>query len=679
MENDQQLWWKKPLRVIQTNLQVLDTPKMDPIQLAEQMDEMGANVLVMNVGGIYAWYPSKVKYHYINEYLPSKFDLLERIIEECHKKSIRVVARFDFSKADDSVYQNKPQWFVRDSKGEPQIIGSKRPGKWSLLVSTCINGGYRNEGVAMPVFSEVLDNYDIDGIFFNAPNPIPCNCDECKRKYRDVYGKELPIDAAQYESDWGTRCMRDNIGKLYKLMKEKKPDMPLILYYNLYKDNLFDRVATADMLCTEPQDVLSLGYKNIPQFWKPALAIKLGRSMQDRPSPFGIIHSCPGMDWRHTGLPPAEHLFWMSQIPANGGYIWHSITGFPDTIGDKRIIKSVSQINHMIKKAENQMFGAFSVAQVALIWNADRSAEGWAEGLINKQVPFEVLLDEQATIKRLADFRVVIIPEGFKYNRKFITNIIEYVQQGGNIVVEGSVPEEWSELYELIGIKKRVYHSESLVASYLRFEGENNPLQLGMEETPIIAHRGIVTYCEALIGTKVLATLVPPFSPLESVGAPPERSSIPVPYTDIPLCVMNQYGKGSSVYIPFQLSLLIQDYKLDEHYRFLENVINLLLGDNKKISVTHFNGLQLVVYEKDNTILVHLVNGVGQRPLSNCTPLHDIKIKLALKDGMNVSKVTALIDEKCVKFEQKNSYVECTIDRLDVWEVVSVEMESSNK
>ena len=51
---EKKYWWHGPLRVIQTNLQVMDTPKMDPEKIAREIVEMGGNVLVTNVGGIYA-------------------------------------------------------------------------------------------------------------------------------------------------------------------------------------------------------------------------------------------------------------------------------------------------------------------------------------------------------------------------------------------------------------------------------------------------------------------------------------------------------------------------------------------------------------------------------------------------------------------------------------------------
>src|SRR5689334_3945026 len=117
MSVDRKEWWQRPLRVIQPNLQVRDTRLIDPEQLAEQMKSMGANTIVFNVGGIYAWYPTQVPFHTVNEHLPATFDLLQAVIAECHKRDIRFVARFDFSKTEDSAYLSHPEWFARQASG----------------------------------------------------------------------------------------------------------------------------------------------------------------------------------------------------------------------------------------------------------------------------------------------------------------------------------------------------------------------------------------------------------------------------------------------------------------------------------------------------------------------------------------------------------------------------------
>ena len=665
-------WWQKPLRVIQTNLQVKDTRLIRPEKLAEQLAEMGTNTIVFNVGGIYAWYGTEVAFHTRNEYLPQG-DLLQEMIEACHKRNLKFVARFDFSKAEDRIFLQKPQWFARDPQGEPITVGAKRPGPWSLLMSTCINSGYRNEEVAIPVLDEVMTKYDIDGIFFNAPHFVPCFCDHCKKKYREVYGRELPADPQDFETSWASKCLYDNMEKIYSFIKQKNKDIPMILYYSLYRDNLFEREKTADILCTEPQDVLSLGHKQIPEFWKPALCMKLGRSLPHKPNPFGIVHSSPGMDWRHTGLPTAEYLFWLSQIPANGGNIWHSLTGIPDTIGDKRILRTVATFNHMVQKVEQEMEDAVSFAQVAVMWNGGRSAEGWVEGLINKQIPFEVLLEEQAVLERLQHFKVVVIPEQFTYTQEFVNRLSAYVKQGGKVIVEGNIPGEFPEMYDLAGIHRDVYTSEYLIASYLRFEGEKNPLQKNLEDTELLAHRGKVVYCKPKDGVKVLATLVPPFSPLESVGAPPERASLPVARTDIPLCTMNPYGQGIALFLPFSLSHLINEFKLEEHYMLLANVIDTLLGEDKFIEVTNYQGLQLTVFKKGRQFIIHLVNGAGRRPLTTNIPLYHIKIKLKLSPGESVHRVRRLISDRDAMFIQEGQQLEVTLPELKVWESLLIE------
>jgi hypothetical protein len=671
---NQKPWWKKPLRVIQPNLQVKDTALIDPEQLAYQLKKMGANTVVFNVGGIYAWYPTKVAHHTVNEYLPKEYNLLKEVIEYCHKEDLRFIARFDFSKAADTVYLQRPQWFVRDGQSQPEILGAKRPGNWSLLMSTCINGGYRSEEFAIPVLDEVLANYGIDGIFFNAPGFIPCSCDSCKRKYKDLYRIELPHDKQDYNPDWPSLCMKDNMEKIYSFLKRTNPSIPMILYYNLYRDNIFEREQTTDMLCTEPQDILSLGHRHIPEFWKPALSIKLGRSLPERPLPFGIVHSSPGMDWRHTGLPPAEYKFWLSQIPAYGGSIWHSLTGIPDTITDKRILDTVESFNLQVQKVEEYMEDALPWSQTALMWTASATAEGWADGLINKQIPFDVLQAEQAVADRLLQYKVLIIPEGMNFTTDFISQITEFVNRGGSLIVEGAVPGE-AGIHSLLGISHETYVSEPLAASYLRFESKNNPLQKEMEAVELIAHRGQVVYCQPTGSAEVLATLVPPFSPMESVGAPPERASLPVSRTDLPLAVKNRQGSGTVLYFPFSLSLLLNEYKLGEHYQLLSNAVGMGLGDEPHLEVTSIQGLQVTLFKKQNSVLVHLVNGAGRRPLATNIPLYGIDVRLCMPNARKVSVVRQLISDTIPDYTFDEGMLRLTVTKLEVWECLHIELE----
>lgn len=663
------LWWHEPLRIIQPNMQVKDTDRIDPPKLARQLKEMGANTIVFNVGGIYAWYPSQVPFHHVNEYLPESGDLLQEMIREFHKQDLRFVARYDFSKADDYVYYNRPEWFVRRGDGEPEIIGEKRPGNWSLLMSTCINTGYRNGGLAVPVLKETLEGYDIDGVFFNNPGTIPCRCESCLTKYEDLYGAPMPEDRSRMERSWYSVCLRHNMELLQGTVRSLSPEAPVLGYYNLFNERLEDRKAGSDLLCTEPQNVLSLGHRHIPEFWKPALSVKLGRSRSETAPPLGIVHSCPGMDWRHTGLPPAEYAFWLAQVPAYGGQIWHSLTGVPDTIRDKRIIRTVTEHNRREAVAGEVMRGAEPLADTALLWGSGKAVEGWADGLVNRQIPFDLLAGDKGA-EELDRYRALIVPAGHAAGAEDIASWRAYAERGGLLIVEGRLKGIGAA--ELLGIGPEVTLSEDLKASYMRFEGEGNPLQRGLEDTELIPFRGRVAYCRPLPGSETLATLVPPFSPPESVGAPPERASLPVERTDLPLAVHRRLGKGGVLYIPFAFSELLDEYKLGEHYRLLDNMLDL--GDDKRrlLSVTRIIGLQATLYRSGGGLALHFVNGTGRRPLAEAVPLHGIEVALPAGLVPAGAKAEGLLENGPLELRTEGEEIRFTLPKLGIWEVVRI-------
>src|SRR5262245_24495560 len=157
-EGGQEGWWmKEPIRWVQTNLRQTDAG-LDARRLAEQLADMRANVALMGMGGIAAYYPTAVEFHYPSPDLPAGRDMFGDVVREAHARRIRVVGRFDLSKTPKAVFDAHPEWFFRQANGQPVIYNG--------LYSTCINGGYyRDQG--MKILSEALDKYAVDGLFFN--------------------------------------------------------------------------------------------------------------------------------------------------------------------------------------------------------------------------------------------------------------------------------------------------------------------------------------------------------------------------------------------------------------------------------------------------------------------------------------------------------------------------------
>jgi hypothetical protein len=56
------------------------------------------------MGGIAAYYPTAVEFHYPSPQLPPGRDMFGDVLREAHAHRIRVVGRFDFSKTPRAVF-----------------------------------------------------------------------------------------------------------------------------------------------------------------------------------------------------------------------------------------------------------------------------------------------------------------------------------------------------------------------------------------------------------------------------------------------------------------------------------------------------------------------------------------------------------------------------------------------
>ena len=98
----------------------------------------------MAMGGISAFYPSQVPFHYVSPYIPQGRDTFGEVLKEAHARGIRVVGRFDLSKTHKDAYDAHPEWFFKKANGEPAIYNG--------LYQACVNGGwYREKAI------EILD------------------------------------------------------------------------------------------------------------------------------------------------------------------------------------------------------------------------------------------------------------------------------------------------------------------------------------------------------------------------------------------------------------------------------------------------------------------------------------------------------------------------------------------
>src|SRR5688500_560233 len=234
-------WWRHPFRIFQTNIREIDSG-MDVERNVRDIVDFGANVWLLNAGGIVSHYPSKLDHQHPSPWLKDRpsGDLLGDAVAEAHKHGVRVMARCDFSKLHRDQFEKHPDWFYLSKTGQRQIYNG--------LYSACASGPYYQEK-SLEVIDEILDNYAVDAFFFNMFGMALrdysgtyhgiCQCANCRRRFAAFSGgMNLPTEESYADPAYPvwrryTRELLDGIaGRVRERIKSRRPDVCLLLNSN---------------------------------------------------------------------------------------------------------------------------------------------------------------------------------------------------------------------------------------------------------------------------------------------------------------------------------------------------------------------------------------------------------------------------------------------------------------
>src|SRR5712675_2910057 len=131
-----QAWYLTMRRCGQVNFNEVDPGQLDVAEWLEYWSSLKVDALLVNAGGMMAFYPTKIPGHHHSESL-GRGDLFGDFAKAAKARGIRVVARLDCNLAYDETLQLRPEWFVRTADGQP----AKHSGSpW--LYQTCMFTSY---------------------------------------------------------------------------------------------------------------------------------------------------------------------------------------------------------------------------------------------------------------------------------------------------------------------------------------------------------------------------------------------------------------------------------------------------------------------------------------------------------------------------------------------------------
>lgn len=682
MNNNQNIvkhWWEKsPWRLVQTNMREIDMKDINAQRFVSDLLSFNANVAMISTSGIVANYKTKLPYHFYNPYING--DDIKDVIKACKKAGIRVIARMDFSKVRRAVYEKNPEWaFVTNDGGIIDYNGD---------VHVCFNGEYRQE-LSLEIMKETIEELDVDGFFFNFEGYTNnfdysgnrygiCQCDSCKKRFKDMYGEDLPTNAEKDPvrlekfEEFKKRTLAEHEAIVHEFLTGIKEDICIANHKDF--DSGFVR--------NEAGNMFSLGFKTN---W-PYLATEKTKIVKSAyPNMIASTATVDFVDiaYRYVAVSPYLQEHRIVQSMANGGGLDYYMVGRLDDHEDKsgyELIKGVFAFN---AQNEEDYMGLESAAQIALIYderttpNMSRVSKsdmhGWFRFLTENHFIFDLISNEKATPEILAKYKAVVLPDKLPAWDSLAKDIDSYVESGGTLISSfesGFVIDEISgsdiaPRFQSLGIKSFKSIEKDMRGACIKFESKDGFPR--MKETDLAFIYGEYAYCEYQKSAKKYMKLIPPHP-----FGPPEKCYYTV-LTDDPGYTVNRYGKGKGVYIPWCPGEMFDYIGEVNTFNFISDLLENFLGI-KPISGNISNMVEVAVLksEDDSYELMHLINGTCFFANTCYEPIDIYGSDVKFESERKPKSIKSLVNNTEYEFNYQNKKIEFKIEKLSSFDAIKI-------
>lgn len=682
LSTDDSEWWKRNnLRTIQLNLPAYEAAKLQADTIVKDLLAFSANTLIINAGGIMAFYESKLDFHYLNPYM--KPGELGRIVRRCHEKGIRVVVRFDFSRADVSIFQKYPDWFYLSPAGKRMINTDK------YVVS--INAPYVQEK-AFEIIAEVMDNFDIDGIFLNMPGYLVRN------SYENTYegidqnpydkaafkrwsnGQELPLKEdkndpvfRQYEqfkkesvSLWSKR--------LHELVKSRKKKVAICTYLEDYVDIIRHESQTHGL-----------------PYWPYTGSDNSNHLEQSFPHKIASNASIQQISFRsrYNAAEPEEVGIRLWENLANGSGTDVSLMGDLRDYEDQRNFPVMKKIYGFQKKWEPYYGQYRSVAKVAVLspgyWPGGLPMEeyrGIQLMLKEAHIPFDIIQDNQVhkLKEKLSLYKVIILPDIQYLSAQDLQTLQELSQAGVSLFATNrSLFDAPTELKNLFGA--RIEKDQN--------DGEGNYLQPNNPQIFSHFNGQTMVHVKYNLGLYQFEAGVQTLLPVLDKGRPGPPELIgghdPLPYFGAGVL---SKSKGKNALMPLNIGRVYYQTGYEQHkYLFLDLLKYLYPEVDQQVVTNAHPRVELVLNEfmlnkpgitidspfRSAGHILHAINLTGFSGNTYFEPLPVLDTSLKIQLDYQPRKVWSLVSGKPIAFSYQKGYLSFKVARLGDYEGIVIE------
>ena len=678
-------WFQRCLRWGQTNLTEIDPLRFDLDWWRAHWRRTRIQGVVLNAGGIVAYYPTEVPLHRRAAHLGSR-DFFGDLVAAAREEGLAVFARMDSHRADRAFYDAHPDWFAHDADGQPY--------RATDLYIACVNSPYYHQHIPA-ILAEVAQRYRPDGFTDNNWNgPMrhqPCYCPHCERSFRARSGAALPRAV-----DWDSPIYREWIDWNYARRLEiwdqfnavtRSAGGPHCLWVGMMagSQNWQARVFRDDREVYRRTELIMLDHQRRFDDEGFQHNAETGRRLHsvggwDKVIPESMaMYHLTEHNFRLAAKPEPEARLWVVSGFAGGVQPWWHHVGNDQP--DQRMLRTAEPLWRWHADHEQYLVHRRPVAVAGLLWSqrnmdffgrddggvhVDQPWNGFSQALIRARLPsVPVHVDDIERVTAELGLRVLILPNLAALSEAQLAALRRFSAAGGSIVATGlsSLCTERGDtrpalgLADVLGVRLPAEHAwrqpatrtewaQTWAQTYLRLtpelraagdgprsgdepvpEGERHEVLSGFEGTDILAFGGRLAELEVAADAVVPLTYVPPVpvTPAESVW-------MRTPRTTVPGLVLREAtpARGRVVYLPADLDRRFATDYLPDHGDLLANLVRWAAHDELPLRVAGRGLIDCHLYAQPGRLILHVVNltnaGTWRTPVHELIPLGPLEV-----------------------------------------------------
>ena len=720
-------WYRNITRWGQINITEMDPQQYDISWWRKFWKDTETQGVVINAGGIVAYYPTHIPLHRPAKYLGGR-DLFGELCRAAHEDGLVVFARMDSNRAHEDFYKAQPDWFAVDINGKPYKAGE--------LYVSCINSPYYQNHIPA-ILTEIWQLYKPEGFTDNSWSGLGresiCYCENCKQSFHEKTGQNIPL-----EKNWDDKVFKQWIRWNY--------DRRLEIWdlFNKTTKTVGGEHCTWSGMNSGSLVEQSSRFRNYKEIAKRADILMLDDQSRSNESGFQhnaqmgqLIHGLLGWEklisesmalynhsdayFRLASKPVNESRMWMLNGIAGGiSPWWHMIAAYHE---DRRMYHTAQPVFKWYKDNNEYLINRTPVANVGVVWsqenfefygrdNAEELVElpwrGMTQALLRARIPYLPVHADHID-RDAAQFSVLVIPNLAIMTNDQMEAVRRFVDHGGSLIATGDTslydeegdPRSDYGLSDLFGAhlvtppQKRVIPSAKLANAiyhtYLRLtpelraqmigphtdkepkvSGTRHPILKGFEETDILPYGGLLEPLRLDAGAEVLMTYIPQFPTY-----PPETAYMREPKTDIPGIILRSNTKGGRiVFIPADIDRQFGRLNHPDHGNLLANIVRWTAKEDLPLTVEGAGMVDCHLYQKSGNLILHIVNltnpSAWRLPMDELIAIGPLKVKVKLPASVSGRNLRSLVSNQKISAKVDNGFVHFEIKSMLDHEVVVI-------